>query len=209
MYIFVTKLLRISTLTPLNKSKMRKIVSSIIMSLDNKVANTAGDLSMFKVDEEFFTMSEAFCDAADTALYGKGTYHIMQSYWPTAAEQPNASAHDKQHAAWYNHVKKYVLSTTMKDSEAPNTTIIRKNVVDELKKLKEQEGKNIQIFGSPGVVRSLMQEDLIDDLWIFLFPVIIGNGMPLFKDIKQQINLTLVSSKILKSGAVALHYIRN
>jgi len=179
------------------------------MSLDNFVANTAGDLSMFKVDEEFFDMSEAFTEAADTALYGKGTYSIMQSYWPTAADQPDASAHDKQHAMWYNHVAKYVLSTTMKDSEAPNTTIIRKNVTEELKKLKQQEGKNIQIFGSPGVVRSLMQEGLIDDLWIFIYPVIIGNGMPLFKDIKQQINLTLVSSKILKSGAVALHYIKN
>lgn len=187
---------------------MRKIVSSIIMSLDNKVAGPNGELNMFKVEEEFFTMSETFTAAADTALYGKGTYQIMQAYWPTAAEQPNASAHDKQHSAWYKHVPKYVLSTTMKDSEAPNATIIRENIAEELKKLKEKEGKNIQIFGSPGVVRSLMQEGLIDELTIFIYPIIIGNGMPLFKNIKQQINLTLVSSKVLKSGAVALHYIK-
>lgn len=187
---------------------MRKIVSSIIMSLDGFTANTVGDLSMFKVDEEFFAMSEAFTDAADAALYGKGTYAIMQSYWPTAADQPGASTHDKQHSLWYNHVNKYVLSTTLKNSDAPNTTIIRENVVEELKKIKEQEGKNIQIFGSPGVVRSLTQEGLIDEYWIFVYPVIIGNGIPLFKDIKQQINFTLVSSKVLKSGAVALHYIR-
>jgi dihydrofolate reductase len=187
---------------------MRKIVSSIIMSLDNFTANTAGDLSMFKVDEEFFVMSEAFTDAADTALYGKGTYAIMQAYWPTAGDAPDASSHDKQHSKWYSHVNKYVLSTTLKNSDAPNTTIIRENVVEELKKLKQQEGKNIQIFGSPGVVRSLTQEGLIDEYWIFVYPVIIGNGIPLFKDIKQQIDLTLVSSKILKSGAVALHYIR-
>jgi len=188
---------------------MRKIVSSIIMSLDNFAANTAGDLSMFKVDEEFFDMSASLCDAADAALYGKGTYYIMQSYWPTAGDKPTASAHDKQHSQWYNHVNKYVLSKTLKSEEAPNTTIIRGNVAEELKKLKQQEGKNIQIFGSPGVVRSLTQEGLIDEYWIFIYPVIIGNGIPLFKDIKQQINLTLVSCKILKSGAVALHYIRN
>lgn len=186
---------------------MRKIVSSIIMSLDNMVANKEGDLRMFKVDEEFFEMSEAFTDAADTALYGKGTYSIMQDYWPTAGDAPDASAHDKQHSFWYKHAKKYVLSTTLKDSEAPNTAIIRENVVEELKKLKQQEGKNIQIFGSPGVVRSLTKEGLIDEYWIFVFPVIIGEGIPLFKDIKQQINFTLVSSKVLKSGAVALHYI--
>ncbi len=187
---------------------MRKIVSSIIMSLDGLVANTAGDLRMFKVDEEFFAMSEAFTNEADAALYGKGTYSIMQAYWPTAAEQPDASSHDKQHSLWFNHVNKYVLSTTLKDSEAPNATIIRENVVDELKKIKEQEGKNIQIFGSPGVVRSLIEKDIIDEYWIFIYPVIIGNGIPLFKDIKQQIKLSLVSSRVLKSGAVALHYIK-
>jgi dihydrofolate reductase len=187
---------------------MRKIISSTIMSLDNFVANTAGDLSMFKVDEEFFAMSEVFTNAADAALYGKGTYYIMQSYWPTAADQPDASTHDKQHSQWYNHVNKYVLSTALKDSEAPNATIIRENVAEELKKIKQQEGKNIQIFGSPGVVRSLTQEGLIDEYWIFIYPVIIGNGIPLFKDIKQQIDLTLVSCKTLKSGAVALHYIK-
>ncbi len=187
---------------------MRKIVSSTIMSLDNFVANTSGDLRMFKVEEEFFDMSQALTDAADTALYGKGTYSIMQAYWPTAANQPDASTHDKEHSLWYNHVKKYVLSTTMKDSEAPNTTIIRENVVEELKKLKQQEGRNIQIFGSPGVVRSLTQVGLIDEYWIFIFPVIIGNGIPLFKDINQQIDLTLVSGKLMTSGAAALHYIR-
>ncbi len=187
---------------------MRKIVSSIIMSLDNFAANTTGDLRMFKVDEEFFAMSEAFTDAADAVLYGKGTYNIMQSYWPTAADQPDASAHDKQHSAWYNHVPKYVLSKTLKSAEAPNAFIIRENVVEELKKLKEQEGKNIQIFGSPGAVRSLTQLGLIDEYWIFVYPVILGNGIPIFKDIKQQIDLTLVSGKFLTSGAVALHYIK-
>lgn len=187
---------------------MRKIVSSVIMSLDNFVASADGNLGMFKVDQEFFDMSATLCEAADTALYGKGTYYIMQAYWPTAADQPGASEHDKQHAAWYKHVKKYVVSKTLKSDEAPNTTIIRENVVEELKKLKEQEGKNIQIFGSPGLVRSLTAEGLIDEYWIFLYPVIIGNGIPLFKDIKQQINLTLVSGKILTSGAAALHYIK-
>jgi dihydrofolate reductase len=187
---------------------MRKLVSSIIMSLDGFTAKPNGDLSMFKVEEEFFDMSEALCEKADAALYGKGTYQIMQAYWPTAADAPNASKHDKQHSAWYKNVNKYVLSTTMKDSDAPNATIFRKNVVEELKKLKAQEGKNIQIFGSPGVVRTLMQENLIDEYWIFVFPVILGNGMPLFKDIKQQINLNLVSSKALTSGAVVLNYTR-
>jgi dihydrofolate reductase len=177
------------------------------MSLDNFAAGPTGDLSMFKVDEEFFAMSQDLCDAAGTALYGKGTYRIMQAYWPTAADKPNASEHDKEHALWYNHVDKYVLSTTLKSTDAPNATIIGKNVVEEIKKLKEGEGKNIQIFGSPGVVRSLTQHGLIDEYWIFIYPVILGNGIPLFKDMKQM-DLTLVSGKFSGSGGVALHYIK-
>jgi dihydrofolate reductase len=187
---------------------MRKIVSSIIMSLDNFVADTNGGLHMFQVDQEFFDMSAALCEVADAALYGKGTYSIMQAYWPTAADNPNASAHDKQHSSWYKHVDKYVLSKTLTKNDAPNTTIISKNAVTELKKLKEKEGKNIQIFGSPGVVRSLTQEGLIDEYWIFVFPVILGNGITLFKEIKQRVNLNLVSAKLMSSGAVALHYTR-
>lgn len=188
---------------------MKKIVSSVIMSLDNFVADSNGGLGMFKVDQEFFDISAALCEDADTALYGKGTYHIMQAYWPTAGEAPNASAHDKQHSAWYKNVDKYVLSKTLSKNDAPNTTIISTNVVAELKKLKEKKGKNIQIFGSPDVVRSLTQEGLIDEYWIFVFPVILGNGITLFKDIKKQVDLKLISGKIMSSGAVALHYTRN
>ena len=184
---------------------MKKIVSSIITSLDGFAAGPGGDLSVFKVEEEFFNMSGELTEAADVALYGKGTYGIMQSYWPTAGDAPNASKHDKEHAAWYKKVDKYVVSTTMKKNDAPNATIISSNVVEELEKLKSGTGKNIQIFGSPGLVRSLTQAGLIDEYWMFLFPVFIGKGIPLFKEMKPA-NLKVISTKALKSGAVAIHF---
>ncbi|HTA84063.1 MAG TPA: dihydrofolate reductase family protein [Bacteroidia bacterium] len=185
---------------------MRKLISSVIVSLDGFAAGPKGELNMFKVEEEFFDMSNSLTEAADAVLYGKGTYGIMQAYWPTAGDQPNASKHDKQHAAWYNKVPKYVLSTTMKGADASNATIISRNVADEIKKLKEQSGKNIQIFGSPGAVRSLTELGLIDEYHVFLFPVIIGQGIPLFKEMNQSLTLQLISGKAMKSGAVALHY---
>jgi dihydrofolate reductase len=185
---------------------MRKLVSSIIVSLDGMVSGLKGELDMFKVDDEFFDISNQLTEEADTALYGKGTYNIMQSYWPTAGDSPNASKHDKEHAAWYNKVPKFVLSTTMKSNDAPNATIINHNVVDEIDKLKKQKGKAIQIFGSPRVVRSLTQQNLIDEYRIFIFPVIIGHGMPVFKDMNQLLNLKLISCKAMKSGAIAAHY---
>ena len=184
---------------------MKKIVSSIITSLDGFAAGPGGDLSMFKVEEEFFDISNELTQAADIALYGKGTYGIMQSYWPTAADSPDASKHDKEHSAWYNKVNKYVVPTTLKKNDAPNATIISSNVTEELKKLKAGTGKNIQIFGSPGLVRSLTQTGLIDEYWMFLFPIFIGKGIPLFKEMKPT-GLKLLSAKALKSGVVALHY---
>jgi dihydrofolate reductase len=185
---------------------MKKIVSSIIVSLDGKAAGKNGELNMFKVEEEFFDMSNELTEAADIALYGKGTYYIMQSYWPTAADSPNASKHDKEHSAWYKKVPKFVVSTTLKSSDAPNATIISSNVAEELKKLKQGSGKNIQIFGSPGLVRSLTEQKLIDEYWMFIYPTIIGDGMPLFKDMKHAADFKLLESRALKSGAVALHY---
>lgn len=183
-----------------------KIVSSIIMSLDGFAAGPNGELDMFKVDQEFFDISTELTENADVALYGKGTYQIMQAYWPTAADGPNAGEHEKQHSAWYNKVNKVVLSTTMKPADAPNATIIGRNIEQELIKLKQGPGKGIQIFGSPGVVSSLTNMGLIDEYWIFLFPVIIGKGLPLFRDMKRVEGFKLLSSKALGSGAIALHY---
>ena len=184
---------------------MAKLVSSILTTLDGFAAGPNGELDMFNVDKQFFDFADKLTDEADTALYGRGTYGIMESYWPTAGDSPEASTHDKKHAAWYNRVEKIVLSTTMK-SAGPGTRIIGTDVAAEMMKLKEQKEKNIQIFGSPGVVRSLMAEKLIDEYWIFLAPVVLGTGMSLFKDIHQRIDLKLSSTFTSGSGMVALHY---
>ena len=176
------------------------------MSLDGFAAGPKGELDMFPVGEEFFELSEMLTERADTALYGKGTYHIMNSYWPTAANKPNASKHDIKHSEWYNRVDKYVLSTTLKDVTDPKTKVIRTNVVAEITKLKQEKEKAIQIFGSPGVVRSLMQENLIDEYWIFIAPTLIGKGLPLFAGIKGKVNLKLLSTKAFGSGITASHY---
>jgi len=185
---------------------MKKLISSIILSLDGFVADKKGDLSMFKVEDEFFTFSGKLTEEADVALYGKGTYKIMQSYWPTAAEQPNAGKHDKEHAAWYNKVEKIVLSKTLTRNDAPNARIISNNVVEEINKLKAGQGKAIQIFGSPGAVRTLTEVRLIDEYYIFIYPVTIGDGIPLFQGMKERMEFKLLSCNKLSSGAVMLHY---
>ena len=184
---------------------MAKLISSILLTLDGFAAGPNGELDMFNVDEEFFDFADRLTDEADTAMYGRGTYGIMESYWPKAGDNPKVSKHDKNHAAWYNRVEKIVLSTTIKNV-GTGAKIIGTDVATQVRKLKEEKEKNIQIFGSPRVVRTLMAEKLIDEYWIFLAPVVLGRGMPLFKDINQRIDLKLESTFTAASGMVRLHY---
>ncbi len=187
---------------------MRKLVLFMHTSLDGFVGGPNGEMDWINVDEDIFEYAGNQTDQADTALYGRVTYQMMESYWPTAGDQPTATKHDKQHSNWYNKVDKVVLSKTMQGVNLINTTIISNNVSNEIIKLKHKTGKDIMIFGSPAATHSLMAENLIDDFWLFVNPVLLGQGIPLFKGIKDRIKLTLVASNAFSSGVVCLHYER-
>jgi dihydrofolate reductase len=88
----------------------------------------------------------------------------------------------------------------------PNTTIISDDIAVQITKLKNQDGGDILIFGSPGAAHSLMARNLIDEYWLFVNPIILGQGIPLFADVKKQINLRLISSQTFKCGVAALQY---
>jgi dihydrofolate reductase len=185
---------------------MRNLIFFMHTSLDGFVAGPKGEMNWIKVDEEMFDFVATMTDTADTALYGRVTYEMMQSYWPKAGEQPNASKHDKEHSAWYNKVSKVVLSRTISEKGLDNTTVISGQLADNINKIKKQDGKNILIFGSPGASRSLLNEGLIDEFWLFVNPIILGQGMPLFKEITGTTKLKLVESKTFTCGVIALHY---
>ena len=185
---------------------MRKIVLFMHVSLDGFVAGPNGEMDWITVDDEIFDFVGKRTNEATTAFYGRVTYQMMESYWPTAADKPNASKHDIEHSAWYKKVHKVILSKTMEGANLHNTKIISDNVPNEIMKLKQQEGKDIIIFGSPSAAHSLMKENLIDDYWLFVNPVLLGEGIPLFKNIIHRIKLKLVKSNMFTSGVVCLHY---
>ena len=133
---------------------------------------------------------------------------MMNGYWPTAGEQENASKHDIEHSRWYNQSMKVVLSTTITNSGLDKTIIISDNLAGNINKLKQQDGKNIVIFGSATATHSLFNEGLIDELWLFVNPVVIGKGIPMFKGVKETTSLTLVESKQFPCGVVGLHYLK-
>jgi dihydrofolate reductase len=185
---------------------MRKLILFMHTSLDGFVAGPNGEMNWIKVDEEMFDYAGKQTDLADTALYGRVTYEMMNNYWPEAGNQPNASKHDKEHSAWYNKVKKVVISNSLKGKDIPNTQIINGNLKEEIQMLKQEEGKNILIFGSPSACHSLMEYNLIDEYWLFVNPILLGKGIPLFKNINTKMNLELAESHVFSSGVIGINY---
>lgn len=185
---------------------MRNLIFFMHTSLDGFVAGPNGEMNWIKFDDALFDFVGTMTALSDTALYGRVTYEMMQSYWPEAGKQPNASKHDIEHSTWYNNVSKVVLSKTLQSDGLHSTIVIGDRLSEQITKIKQQEGKNIIIFGSPSASRSLLNEGLVDEFWLFVNPIILGQGMPLFKDITGTTKLKLIESKTFACGVIALHY---
>jgi dihydrofolate reductase len=186
---------------------MRRIISFMHISLDGFVAGPNGEMNWIKVDDEIFDHVEKRIGQTDTALYGRVTYDMMEGYWPTAADKPNPSNHDIQHSKWYSNAHKIVLSKTLKDAEN-NTTIISDNLSERINEIKNSNGsEDILLFGSPTATHALIQQNLIDGYWLFVNPIILGEGIPLFTGIKEKTKLKLLSTQQFTSGVTELNYI--
>lgn len=177
------------------------------ISLDGFVSGPNGELNWAKVDQELFGYIGDRIKNGDTALYGRTTYQMMEGYWPTAGDKPNATKHDIEHSKWYNNVHKVVLSKTLQGTDKPKTTIISENIVEQINEIKKQKGEDILLFGSPTATHSLIQQNLIDGFWLFVNPVILGQGVSLYHDIKDKINLKLLpTTRQFSNGVTELNY---
>ena len=188
---------------------MRKIISFMHISLDGFVAGLNGEMDWIKVDEEIFDYVGKRISEGDTALYGRVTYQMMENYWPTAGSKPTATKRDIEHSKWYSKVHKIVLSKTMKDTGLTNTKIISDNLSDRINEIKQFHNggsEEILLFGSPTATHSLIQLNLIDGYWLFVNPIILGQGIPLFVDIKDKIKLKLLTTRQFTSGVTELNY---
>jgi len=185
---------------------MRKIISFMHISLDGFVAGPKGEMDWIKINDEIFDHVGKRINKGDTSLYGRVTYELMESYWPTAADKPNASKHDLEHSKWYSKVHKLVLSTTMKDAALANTTIISDNLSDRINEIKQKGVQDILLFGSPTATHSLMKLNLIDGYWLFVNPIILGQGIPLFTGVQEKIKLNLLNTHQFTCGVTELNY---
>jgi dihydrofolate reductase len=181
---------------------MRNVVLSMQVSLDGFVARPNGELDWHLVDEEFNEYAKDLLNSFDTLVFGRVSYELMASYWPTAITNDPVEA---QIAERLNTLPKVVFSRTLKKVEWKNSRLAQGGIVEEILKMKEQPGKDIGIGGT-SIVTVLGPLGLIDEYRILLVPVVLGSGKPLFNDIKDRIDLKLRTTKTFGSGLVLLDY---
>ncbi|GAB3757989.1 dihydrofolate reductase family protein [Spirosoma pomorum] len=185
---------------------MRKLVLFAHISLNGFAADNDGGLGFLSYNEELQLFAKQVVKTVGAAVYGKNTYQLMAGYWPTVLADPNADNHSLDHARWVQQVPKIVFSTTLPSADWHNTRLIKDNVVEEVNKLKQQEGNDLVIFGSPGLAKSLINLGLIDEYKLTLHPVLVGKGISLFDSHTPLSKLILLESKTLGSGVLTLHY---
>jgi dihydrofolate reductase len=185
---------------------MRKLILVVHTSLDGFVAGSNGELNGFEPGEENLVFVCKLTETADAALFGRISYALLDSYWPTAKDRSNATMGEIAYSKWYNGAQKIVISRTLNKDNLHNTTVISKNIAHEISKIKEQTGKDILIFGSPATTQTLIQLNLVDEYWVFVNPVIFARGIPLFANIPDKIKLKLLATTQFSNAEVALHY---
>lgn len=185
---------------------MKKLIVSLHASLDGYVAGPKGEMDWIKFDDELFDYVGTFTDTADTALYGRVTYDMMDSYWPTAGDGPNASKHAKEHSRWYNAVDKIILSNTIQSDPVKKRIVINGDIATQINTIKQQGDKNILLFGSPTAVHALAANELIDEYWVFVNPLLLGEGIPLFAKNNKRVQLKEGLVKTFGCGVTGLNF---
>lgn len=179
---------------------MIKLIAAINMTLDGFCDHTAGI-----ADGELHQHFNELLSTAGTLLYGRITYQLMESYWPSIVKHPTDVKPVDEFAVLIDNISKIVFSRTLKKVDWKNTELKKEVIKEELLELKHQASKNI-LVGSPSLIVALSQLDLIDEFQLSVHPVILGSGLPLFKNVKDRMNLKLLKTKTFGCGAVTLYY---
>ena len=179
---------------------MRKLIAAINMTLDGFCDHTA-----VIADDELHQHYNELLSSADTLLYGRITYQLMESYWPAIVKKPTGNNPEDEFAILIDNISKVVFSRTLKNVDWKNSKLKKEVIKEEIIELKQQAGKNI-LAGSPNLIVALLQLDLIDEFQLCVHPIVLGSGLPLFKNIKERINLKLLKTKTFDSGAVTFYY---
>jgi dihydrofolate reductase len=175
---------------------MRNVNARLFVTLDSVIEAPE---NWVKPDADMFAAMEADYAQSDALLLGRRTYETFAASWPQrGSEVPNAE--------WMNNTRKYVVSTTLKSPEWNNSVVIEGDVGEAVNRLKQEEGKDILVNGSGALVRTLIDDHLLDELRLLVHPVVVGSGLRLFDDTSNPVELELADSQSFANGVMALTY---
>ncbi len=176
---------------------MRNVIAGLFITLDG-VIESPEKWSFDHFDEGMMIALASLLSAQDTVLLGRVTYQEWEGYWPNSNDEPFASH--------INNTPKMVFSKTLREVNWKNSTLVPGDLATEINRLKQQPGKNIGTAGSPTLVRSLLEHNLVDQLILMVYPVIAGSGKRLFRDGAALKRMKLVESKATPTGVMQLTY---
>ncbi len=178
---------------------MRKIILNLAVSLDGFIEGLNGETDWCIMDDDM--KFEDFISGIDTILYGRVSYDA----WGTFAPGPDAGVKEQQLWKDVHSKNKIVFSSNFRPPH-DKTVFISSDIAKHMKLLKQQQGKDIWLYGGAGLIRSFIELDLIDIYKISVHPIVLGKGKPLFEDLKHRIPLQLQNTRVFRSGVVELEY---
>lgn len=184
---------------------MRKIIVFNLISLDGYFAGPDGNIDWHQVDNEFNKFAVEQTSSFGTIIFGRVTYDMFEEFWPKALKDPKTSKDDRKIAQIIDDIDKIVFSKTRKNVTWKNSKLFKRIDPKEIKKLKQQKGSDMVIFGSGTIVQAMTNLGLVDEYRLMLNPVILGKGKSMFKDVKK-LDLKLFKTKVFKNGNVLLYY---
>jgi dihydrofolate reductase len=181
---------------------MKKVSAFNFITLDGYFEGPKRDISWHKHDAAGTAYAVEGLKSGNALLFGRVTYELMASYWPT----PVAIQNDPVVAEGMNRAEKIVFSRTLKEVGWNNSRLIKDNIGREIRNLKNTSGKDMTLLGSGSILTQLAEQGLIDEYEFMVDPVVLGEGTPMFKGIKHRLNLKLTSTRTFKNGNVLLCY---
>lgn len=195
---------------------MKKIILSMMVSLDGFIARADGNLDFFLTDEELEDEMLALLHSVDGMLFGRVSYELMADFWPaagtSAAEAPGGFTSKEREIAFarlLNSIPKTVYSRTLRKAEWGPVTIAREVGAEQIARLKQQPGKDLVLFSGAHIASEFARLDLFDEYRLMVHPIVLGAGIPLFPGLTAERKLKLQRTKTFPSGVVLLEYGRD
>ncbi len=179
---------------------MRKAIAAINMTLDGYCDHTA-----LIADDEIHQHYNELLRSAGTIIYGRVTYQLMESYWPSVVKKPTGNKPTDEFAVIIENIPKIVFSHTLKNIGWKNANLAKRDIKEEVLELRQSGSKDI-LVGSRSLIVTLLNHHLIDEFQICVQPIISGKGLPLFRNISDRINLKLIETKTFQNGSIVLYY---